>query len=195
MSLNFPAGSIAHTLMQLRGTWHDHVELFELDGTPLANDAAAGSPGASPFDNLVYIDFDGEVLTQTNVTFRGREASAKTFGGRIIDGVLVFDSLGPGAFENVGVSGGPNILVYNPRVIDERWSTYLEPDFIVVTAPGRRMRTTVLYRNGTAIRTLTAQGQRLSPDCSRRHELDPRGPDGPVHQEPFQTTIWSSSGD
>jgi len=190
----FAPGSVAHTLMQLRGTWHDHVELFSLDGEALEDDSAAGSgtPGKSPFDNLVYIDFDGEVMTQTNICFRGRESSAKTFGGRVVDGILVFDSLGPGAIENVGVSGGPNILFYNPRIMDERWHTYLEPDFIMVTGPDRRVRTTVLYRDGEAKRSLTAYGQRLSKDCLRRHEWDPRGPDGPVHEAPFQTSVWAS---
>ena len=58
----FPVGSVGHNLMQLRGTWHDHVELFELDGQPLSEDSKSGSPGSSPFENLVYVDFDGSAL-------------------------------------------------------------------------------------------------------------------------------------
>ena len=58
----FPVGSVGYNLMLLRGTWHDHIELYNLDGTPLDDDSAAGSgsPGPGPFDNLVYIDFDGD---------------------------------------------------------------------------------------------------------------------------------------
>ena len=109
----------------------------------------------------------------------------------MVDGILVFDSIGPGAFENVGVSAGPGILVYNPRSVDSRWETYLEPDFILLQDDDHRLRTTVLYRRGEARRSLTARGVRLSADCARRHEWDPRGPVGPVHDQPFQTRIWA----
>lgn len=187
----FPIGSVGYNLMLLRGTWHDHVELFELDGQPLGEDTAAGSPGPSPFENIVYIDFDGERLTLTNVHLRGRALSAKTFTGQLRDGLLVFDSLGPGAYENVGMSGGPGVLTFTARQLGKATDVYIEPDFIVVTAPGQRTRHTVLYRNGVAIRTLTAKGTRLAPTCDTRHELDPRGADGPVHEEPFQADIWS----
>ncbi len=44
----FPFGSVGHNLWQLKGTWHDCVELFELNGHPLEEDTAAGSPGQSP---------------------------------------------------------------------------------------------------------------------------------------------------
>ena len=148
----FPIGSVGYNLMLLRGTWHDHVELFELDGQPLGEDTAAGSPGPSPFENLVYIDFDGQRLTLTNVHLRGRALSAKTFTGELRDGLLVFDSLGPGAYENVGMSGGPGVLTFTARQLGEATDVYVEPDFIVVTAPGQRIRHTVLYRNGEAIR-------------------------------------------
>ena len=111
----FPIGSVGYNLMLLRGTWHDHVELFELDGQPLGEDTAAGSPGPSPFENLVYIDFDGQRLALTNVHLRGRALSAKTFTGQLRDGLLVFDSLGPGAYENVGMSGGPGVLTFTAR--------------------------------------------------------------------------------
>ena len=189
----FPVGSVGYNLMLLRGTWHDHIELYNLDGTPLDDDSTAGSgsPGPGPFDNLVYIDFDGEQLSLTNVHIRGREAAAKTFTGRMRDELLVFDPLGPGAYENIGMSGGPGILTFNARQLDPSTDVYMEPDFIMLTAPGERVRHTVLYRNGEAVRTLTAKATRLWPSCERRHPLDPRGEDGPVHEQPFSSSIWS----
>ena len=188
----FPIGSVGHNLMLMRGTWHDQVELFQLDGQPMLDDTAAGSgtPGASPFDNLVYLDFDGHQLKLTNVHFRGRAATAKTFTGELRDDLLVFDSLGPGAYENVGMSGGVGLLTFNARQLDAACNVYMEPDFIMLTAPGQRVRHTVLYRNGVATRTLTARGTRLSPTCTERHPLDPRGTGGPVHEAPFQAQIW-----
>ena len=154
----FPVGSVGHNLMLLRGTWHDHIELYNLDGTPLEEDATAGSgsPGPGPFDNLVYIDFDGENFALTNVHIRGREPAAKTFTGELKDDLLVFNPLGPGAYENVGMSGGPGILTFNARKLDAASEVYMEPDFIMLTAPGERVRHTVLYRHGEAVRTLTA---------------------------------------
>lgn len=188
----FPIGSVGHNLLQLRGTWHDHIELYNLDGTPLDDDSAAGSgsPGPGPFDNLVYIDFDGERFALTNVHIRGRELSAKTFTGSLQDNLLVFDQLGPGAYENIGMSGGPGILTFNARKLGAATDVYMEPDFIMLTAPGERVRHTVLYRHGEANRTLTARGTRLLPTCDNRHSLDPRGPDGPVHEPTFSSPIW-----
>ena len=189
---DYPAGSVQANLDLLRGTWHDRVELFELDGGELAEDRLAGSPGLSPFENLVYIEFDGERLKLTNVHVRGRAMSAKTFTGRMRDGLLVFDALGPGAYENVGMSGGPGVLTFAPRALGRATGIYMEPDFIVITGDGERVRHTVLYRNGVAVRTLTARGRRLTRRCDARHEWDPRGPAGPVHEEPFKADIWSS---
>ena len=188
----FAVGSVGYNLMLLRGTWHDHIELYELDGTPLDDDsqAGSGSPGPGPFDNLVYIDFDGAHLQLTNVHLRGRALAAKTFTGQLRDNLLVFDPLGPGAYENVGMSGGPGILTFNARKLGAATDVYMEPDFIMLTAPGERVRHTVLYRDGEAARTLTARGTRLWPTCDRRHPLDPRGPEGPVHEQPFSSTIW-----
>ena len=188
----FPVGSVGYNLMLLRGTWHDHIELYNLDGTPLDDDSAAGSgsPGPGPFDNLVYIDFDGAKLWLTNVHIRGREPAAKTFSGKMRDDLLVFDPLGPGAYENIGMSGGPGILTFNARNLGAATDTYMEPDFIMLTAPGERVRHTVLYRSGAAVRTLTARGTRLWPSCDRRHPLDPRGESGPVHEKPFSSPIW-----
>ena len=193
----FPVGSVGYNLMLLRGTWHDHIELYNLDGTPLDDDSGAGSgsPGPGPFDNLVYIDFDGDSLWLTNVHIRGREPSAKTFSGRMRDDLLVFDPLGPGAYENIGMSGGPGILTFNARQLNAATDAYMEPDFIMLTAPGERVRHTVLYRNAVAVRTLTARGTRLWPSCDRRHPLDPRGEAGPVHEEAFSSPIWQHLAD
>ena len=138
----FPVGSVGYNLMLLRGTWHDHIELYNLDGTPLDDDSTAGSgsPGPGPFDNLVYIDFDGEKLSLTNVHIRGRPLAAKTFTGRLRGDLLIFDPLGPGAYENVGMSGGPGILTFNARQLGAATDIYMEPDFIMLTAPGERVR-------------------------------------------------------
>jgi len=189
----FPLGSVGHTLQQMRGVWHDYVELFELDGSPLRDDTKAGSgtPGSSPFENLVYLDFDDERFWLTNVHYKGRPPDAKTFTGRLVDGLLVFDELGKGAFRNVGMSGGPGILTFNAERVGRACEIYMEPDFIYLLGAGQRIRHTVLYRNGVATRTLTARGFRLSPDCSRRLEIDPRGLDGPVHGERYVSQIWS----
>lgn len=189
----FRHGSVGHTLIEMRGVWHDVVELFELDGTPLSDDTQAGSgtPGSSPFENLVYLDFDGVDFALTNVHIKGRPLSAKTFTGKLKDDLLVFDPLGPGAFENIGMSGGPGILTFNARQLGPACEIYMEPDFIYQTGPDSRMRHTVLYRNGSAVRTLTAKGERLSHSCATRLDSDPRGPDGPVHEDPFVTQVWA----
>jgi hypothetical protein len=193
----FPIGSVGHNLMQMRGIWHDQIELFELDGSPLNDDIQqdSGSPGASPFDNLVYVDFDGHSLKLTNVHLRGRPLAAKSFTGQMRDGILVFDALGPGAYENIGMSGGPGVLTFNARQLDAATGIYMEPDFIVLTAPGQRVRHTILYRHGLAKRTLTARGTRLLPSCEKRHPSDPRGPDGPVHEATFSSPVWQQLAD
>ena len=73
MSNTIPTpGTVADTLTRMRGVWHDHVEVYDLAGNPLSEDALSGTPGPAPFDNLVYVDFDGFIYRQTNVTFRGR---------------------------------------------------------------------------------------------------------------------------
>jgi hypothetical protein len=187
------AGNVAETLSRMAGVWHDKITLHHLDGTPLDDDTQAGSgtPGASPFENLVYISFDGQDFALTNVHIKGRPMSAKTFRGTMRDGLMVFDPLGAGAFENVGVSGGPGILTFNALRLDKACDVYMEPDFIILTGPKERVRHTVLYRSGLALRTLTARGEKLSDDASVRHPLDPRGLNGPVHEETFTSTIWA----
>lgn len=185
-------GDVAQTLSAMAGVWHDKITLYHLDGTPLDDDTQAGSgtPGASPFENLVYISFDGHNFALTNVHIKGRPLSAKTFRGKMVDGLMVFDALGDGAFENVGMSGGPGILTFNARQLGKACEVYMEPDFIILTGPQQRVRHTVLYRGGLAVRTLTARGHKLSDDATHRHPLDPRGPIGAVHEETFTSTIW-----
>lgn len=192
---DYPDGSVQANLDLLRGTWHDRIELFDLDGTALTEDSRAGSPGKSPFENLVYIDFDGRRLRLTNVHIRGRAAAAKTFTGSMRDGLLVFDALGPGAYENIAMSGGPGILTFSARALGSATQIYVEPDFIVITGDGERIRHTVLYRDGVAVRTLTGRARRLTRRCDRRHGRDPRGPDGPVHEVPFKANIWANLPD
>ena len=189
----FEHGSVGDNLSRMAGVWHDHIDLYNLDGSPLDDDSLVGSgtPGPGPFENLVYIDFDGSKLLLTNVHIKGREVAAKTFSGQMRNDLLVFDPLGPGAYENIGMSGGPGILTFNAHAMDRATDVYMEPDFIILTGPDQRVRHTVLYRGGVAVRTLTARGKRLSSDCSRRHSLDARGPTGAVHETPFSSTIWS----
>ncbi len=193
ITTEFTPGSVEHNLAQLAGVWHDRIDLYNLDGSPLDDDSLVGSgtPGPGPFENLVYVDFNGRELLLTNVHIKGREIAAKTFSGRIRDSLLVFDPLGPGAYENIGMSGGPGILTFNARELDQATGVYMEPDFIILTGPDSRVRHTVLYRNGIAVRTLTARGDRVGTDCSVRHAMDARGAEGPVHETPFSSNIWS----
>ncbi len=185
-------GSVVDTLLRMRGAWHDRVQVFDLAGTPLAEDADSGTPGPAPYDNLVYVDFDGAEYRQTNVCFRGRPLHARTFTGAIVDGVLVFRKLGPDAPEHIGASGGPGVLFFASREIDDACRRYSEPDCVRLLGPNLRMRTTLLYRRGRAVRTLTAEGTRVSPVADRRVSWDPRGADGPVHALPEDTEVFRS---
>jgi hypothetical protein len=191
--INFKVGSVGHNLSQMVGVWHDQISLFHLDGAPLSDDTQAGSgtPGASPFENLVYISFDGQAFSLTNIHIAGRPPIAKTFTGRMRDGLMVFDPLGSGAYENVGMSGGPGILTFNAHHLGPGCDIYMEPDFIMLTSETTRIRHTVLYRDGSAVRTLTARGMKLTDDPSVRHALDPRGSEGEVHGPTFSSEIWS----
>ena len=49
---------------------------------------------------------------------------------------------------------------------------------------------TALYRNGVAVRTLTAKGVRVASTCERRVDFDPRGADGPVHDVRSVTKVY-----
>lgn len=190
-ALSFAAGTVGHTLSLMQGVWHDHIELFDLAGNPLPLDVHSGTPGAAPFDNLVYIDFDGELYRQTNVTFRGRPLHVRSFTGRLVEGILYFDRLGPEAPQHIGVSGGAGVLWFASQTsTDPALARYAEPDCITLDGHGQRTRATVLYRNGVAVRTLTARGVRIAPVADRRVPFDPRGADGPVHDVRSVTTVF-----
>jgi hypothetical protein len=189
--MRFPPGSVGETLTLMQGVWHDHIQLFNLDGDPLERDQASGTPGKAPYDNLVYIEFDGEIYRQTNVTFRGRPLHVRSFGGVLQNQILRFKTLGPDDPSHIGVSGGPGRLIFAPQNITPSWERYAEPDFIQLLGPGQRQRVTLLYRQGKAVRTLLATGTKISPFFHVRLPLDPRGPDGPVHEEISQTFVFS----
>lgn len=188
--MNVPQGSVLETLLAMQGVWHDHIRLFHLNGEPLADDRWSGTPGPAPFDNLVYVEFDGEVYRQTNVSFRGRPLHVRSFRGVFQDGVLKFGKLGPDDPTHVGVSAGPGRLIFSPLKVTDAWGNYVEPDFIQLTGPGQRTRTTLLYRHGMAVRTMLASGYKVSPDASRRVACDPRGADGPVHAALEPTSVF-----
>lgn len=177
----------------MRGVWHDHIQLYHLDGQALHDDQWSGTPGLAPFDNLVYIEFDGELYRQTNVTFRGRPLHVRSFQGIVQDGVLKFGHLGPNDPTHVGVAAGPGRIIFSPSRVTEAWFNYAEPDFIQMTGPNTRARTTLLYRQGIAVRTLHAEGYKLSPDGGKRHPTDPRGQDGPVHSVPGETGVFQGN--
>lgn len=173
---------LATDLASMVGVWHDHLVAFGADGTPMAYDRHGGIPGSFPYDNLVYVDFDGRTLTQTNVTFAGREPKVRTFESDLDGGVLRFRRLGPDAPQHVGVSGGPGIIWFVPEVWDEPGlARYSEPDQIRIDGD-RRWRSTVLYRDGLLVRTMLVTGERLDTNTKTRHGSDPRGPGTPVHE-------------
>jgi hypothetical protein len=190
MEATFAPGTVGHTLGAMVGTWHDRVEVFALDGTPLPADTRSGSPGPAPWENLVYIDFDGEQYRQTNVTVKGRPLQVRTFTGRLVEGVLFFDRLGPEDPQHVGVSGGPGIVCFVARRITNAWARYAEPDVIRLLGPNERSRTTILYRDGGLVRTLTAFGVRVSPTAHRRLDWDPRGAGGEVHAMSSESEVF-----
>jgi len=190
--MNFPIGSVGYNLTLMRGIWHDRCELFELDGTSRFHDTQGGTPGASPYENLVYIDFDGENYRQTNVTFRGRPIHVRSFQAKVKDGILRFNQLGEGDAGHVGISGGAGILIFTPMMIDESWLRYSEPDFIRLDG-NNRTRHTMLYRDGKLVRTLNVVGHRLAPVASRRVSFDPRGADGEVHDIQSVTEVFKKN--
>ena len=189
----FPIGSVGHTLSRMVGVWHDRVEIFSPNGTPLDEDPVSGTPGPAPFENLVYVSFDGERYTQTNVAFRGRKLATRTFSGQLVDGILCFDSLGEHDPGHIGVSGGPNILFFVASKLELGTSRYCEPDCVRLLSPAERTRTTVLYRDGRVIRTLTAYGAKMAPTADQRLPCDPRGVHGPVHEEREATQVFARS--
>lgn len=170
-------------LAAMVGVWHDRLTAYDLHGAELGDDPHGGVPGPFPYENLVYVDFDGAVYTQTNVTIAGRPTHQRTFEADVADGVLRFRRLGPDAPAHVGISGGPGLIWFIPETLREPGlQRYSEPDLIRLEGD-RRWRTTVLYRNGQVVRTLLVEGERVTTDTGRPHPLDPRGEDHPVHGE------------
>jgi hypothetical protein len=195
MSPNFLPGTVGYLLTQMRGVWHDHLELCALDGTPMSEDPYGMVAGGAPFDNLVYVEFDGENYRQSNVTFRGRPLHVRSFTGKLIDGILHFDLLGPNDPGHIGVAAGFDTLIFVSQKIDDSLQRYAEPDFIRLIGSSERTRSTVLYRGGVAVRTLNVRGVKLSPVGDRRHPIDPRGMDGPVHEARSVTTAYQGGTD
>jgi hypothetical protein len=187
--MSFAFGTVGYNLNLMCGIWHDRCEYFELDGTPKTHDDNGGTPGASPYENLVYIDFDGENYRQTNVCFRGRPMHVRSFEAQIRDGILRFNKLGDGDGGHVGISGGVGILIFTPMLIDDSWERYSEPDFIRINGD-TRTRNTMLYRDGKLVRTLSVIGTRLSPTADKRWSLDPRGEIGEVHDIQSITEVF-----
>lgn len=186
-------GTVADNLRLFRGVWHDVVTAYAPDGTLLTYDEHGGTPGPVPYEQLVYIDLDGERYAQTNVVLRGRPAHQRSFGGTVVDGVLVFDALGPEAPRMLGVSGGPGVLVFAPERVDgEHVTRFYDPDWIRHLGGNQRTRTTTLYRDGVLRRVLTVLGTRISTDPTRRVDIDPRGPEGPVHDGDRITHVYTA---
>lgn len=195
MSAHFLPGTVGYLLMQMRGIWHDHLELCTLAGTPLNQDPFGMVAGGSPFDNLVYVEFDGEIYRQTNVTFRGRPLHVRSFTGRLLNGILHFDTLGPSDPGHIGVAAGHDTLIFVAQKIDDSLKRYAEPDFIRLIGMSERTRSTVLYRGGIAVRTLNVRGVKLSPTADCRHALDPRGLEGAVHETRSVTMAYQEETD
>jgi len=184
---------VAANLLLFRGVWHDVVSAYALDGSELADDVHGGSPGPVPYEQLVYLDLDGDQFIQTNVVLRGRAPHARTFTGTIVDGVLVFDRLGPDAPQMIGVSGGPGVLVFLPRRVDDSATArFHDPDYIRHLGGDQRTRTTTLYRGGELLRVLTVRGTRINADPTQRVAQDPRGPTGSVHDGATVTRIYTA---
>jgi hypothetical protein len=187
-------------LFSMVGVWHDHLTAWDTHGRTVEHDPFGGVPGAFPYDNLVYCDFDGSVWTQTNVTFRGRDLAVRTFEADVADGTLTFRRLGPEAPEHVGVSGGPGLIWFVSRSMAEPGlQRYCEPDLIRLDipdahSPARRWRTTVLWRDAELVRPMLVEGIRVSHDTSRPHEWDPRGAESPVHERRSVTEHYRAPG-
>ncbi len=183
---------LADDLTAMVGVWHDHLVAFDRHGGEISDDPHGGVAGAFPYDNLVYVDFDGYTYTQTNVTFRGRPTHARTFGADVADGVLRFGSLGPEAPRHIGVSGGSGLIWFVPDELSEPGlQRYAEPDLIRLEGD-RRWRTTVLFRQAQLVRMMLVEGTRLTTDTTRLHPLDPRPADTGVHGERSTTTQYLS---
>lgn len=182
---------MADNLMAMRGVWHDVLTARDPHGIEVSDDPHGGTPGPFPYENLVYIDFDGERYVQTNVTFRGRPVHKRTFHASVEAGILTFEKLGPDAPTHIGVASEPGRIWYLPAGIDDAWHRYSEPDYLVLDGD-TRTRSTILYRHGTFVRTLEVRGTRLSSDPTVRIDPDPRGAGGSPHEDLSVTHVFEA---
>jgi hypothetical protein len=183
------ATSVHDNLMAMRGVWHDHLQGYAPDGTPFNFDEFGAVQGPYPFEYLVYIDFDGKTFQQTAVVVAGRPPAARSFSAEFDNGLLKFASNGPGDPGIIGVSGGPNMLVFTPRVLADTLWNFHDPDWITFTSTTRQ-RVTTLYRGGELRRILRVDGVRIAQLADRRVAWDPRGSDGPVHAERLTSNVY-----
>ena len=91
------------------------------------------------------------------------------------------------------MSGGPGILTFNARRLGGASGVYMEPDFIMLTAPASRCGFTVLYRHGKAVRTLTARGPACGPPATAGIRWTPGAPmarSTSSHSVPLSGRTW-----
>ena len=80
--------SVAANLALFHGVWLDRVVAYHPDGTAMDHDEGGTAAGPFPYQQLVYLDFDGTRLTQTNLPVRGRPPVPRTFRATVVHGVL-----------------------------------------------------------------------------------------------------------
>jgi hypothetical protein len=180
-------------LHAMSGVWHDVLQGYHPDGSLMAVDEYGGVPGPYPYENLVYITFDGTHYRQTNVTFRGRPFHERGFSAEIREGVLCFGELGPRDPGHIGVSVGPGSIVFLPaRIDDDAVHRFADPDYIRLLGADQRTRITTLYRGGGLVRTLRVAGTRIAATADRRIEWDPLVADGDVHAPISTTQVYAA---
>lgn len=188
------SSALAATLLDLRGVWRDRLTAVDGSGREVTHDPHGGVPGAFPYENLVYIDFDGEHFVQTSVVSSGRDPAVRTFEARRNGETLVFTRLGPGAPNIVGISPMRGHLWFvADDILHDGISRYAEPDHVHVEGD-RRWRHTVLWRHGSLVRVMHVAGSLLGRDTSRRRSDDPRGADGPVHDTRSEVEMYEAGG-
>lgn len=185
---------LAATLGALAGIWRDRLTAVDGSGNDVSYDPHGGIPGEFPYENLVYVDFDGECFRQTSVVLAGRAPAVRTFEAHRVGETLRFVPLGPGAPAIVGISPvrGHLWFVAEP-ITHEGISRYAEPDHIHVEGD-RRWRHTVLWRHGELVRVMHVAGERLARSATVRHESDPRGATGGVHDALSEVDMYQARG-
>lgn len=185
---------LVDTLGDLVGVWHDQLSAVDGAGEPVSYDAHGGVPGEFPYQNLVYIEFDGDRFVQTSVVLSGREPAVRTFEAHRTGDTLRFVPLGPGAPTIIGISPVRGHLWFVAEPITHEGITrYAEPDHIHVDGE-RRWRHTVLWRHGALVRVMYVAGELLSRDTTVRHQRDPRGVAGDVHDQRSEVEMYQAQG-